>query len=90
MFTHEDSKWVEMVLDEIPVIGDARDREARFVVRAVGEQLRACSQRSLKPTVHGQTIPGAKASAKRILYRCTKSEVCLASSPWTLTTGLSM
>ena len=39
MFTHEDSKWVEMVLDEMPVTGDARDREARFVVRAVGRAI---------------------------------------------------
>jgi len=36
MFTHEDSKWVEMALDEMKVIAGARDREARFVVRAVG------------------------------------------------------
>ena len=39
MFTHEDSKWVEMALDEIPVTGDARDREARFVVRAVSRAI---------------------------------------------------
>ena len=36
MFTHEDSKWVEMALDEMKVNAGARDREARFVVRAVG------------------------------------------------------
>ncbi len=39
MFTHEDSKWVEMALDEMKVTGDARDREARFVVRAVGRAI---------------------------------------------------
>ena len=39
MFTHEDSKWVEMVLDEMLATGDARDREARFVVRAVGRAI---------------------------------------------------
>ena len=78
-------------MDQIPVTGQTlatARRDLLFVLWA--EQLRACSHRSLKPTVHGQTIPGAKASAKRILYRCTKSEVCLASSPWTLTTGPSM
>ncbi len=35
MFKHEDSKWVEMVLDHMSVTGDARDREAQFVVRTV-------------------------------------------------------
>jgi hypothetical protein len=39
MFTHEDSKWVEMALDEMRLTGDARDREARFVVRAVGRAI---------------------------------------------------
>ena len=40
MFTHEDSKWVEMVLDHMNVTGaDDRDREARFVVRAVGRAI---------------------------------------------------
>jgi hypothetical protein len=36
MFTHEDSKWVEMVLDHMNVTGGDREREARFIVRAVG------------------------------------------------------
>lgn len=40
MFTHEDSKWVEMVLDHMNVTGpDDRNREARFVVRAVGRAI---------------------------------------------------
>jgi hypothetical protein len=40
MFTHEDSKWVEMVLDHMNVTGaNDRDREARFVVRAVGRAI---------------------------------------------------
>jgi hypothetical protein len=40
MFTHEDSKWVEMVLDHMNVTGaDDRDREAQFVVRAVGRAI---------------------------------------------------
>jgi hypothetical protein len=40
MFTHEDSKWVEMVLDHINVTGAVdRDREARFIVRAVGRAI---------------------------------------------------
>jgi hypothetical protein len=40
MFTHEDSKWVEMVLDHMNVTGaDDRDREARFIVRAVGRAI---------------------------------------------------
>ena len=40
MFTHEDSKWVEMALDHMSVTGaDDRDREVRFVVRAVGRAI---------------------------------------------------
>jgi hypothetical protein len=39
MFTHEDSKWVEMVLDHMNVTGDDRDREARFIVRAIGRAI---------------------------------------------------
>jgi hypothetical protein len=35
MFEYEDSKWVEMVLDHMNVTGNDRDREARFIVRAV-------------------------------------------------------
>lgn len=35
-FTHLDSKWVEMVLDEMSLTGADRDREAQFVVRSVG------------------------------------------------------
>jgi hypothetical protein len=35
MFRYEDSKWVEMVLDHMNVTGDDRDREAKFIVRAV-------------------------------------------------------
>ena len=35
MFGYEDSKWVEMVLDHMNITGDDRDREARFIVRAV-------------------------------------------------------
>ena len=36
MFTHEDSKWVDMVLDHMNVTGDDRDREAQFVIRSIG------------------------------------------------------
>ncbi len=35
MFGYEDSKWVEMVLDHMNISGEDRDREARFIVRAV-------------------------------------------------------
>ena len=35
MFGYEDSKWVEMVLDHMNIAGDDRDREARFIVRAI-------------------------------------------------------
>lgn len=39
MLAHEDSKWVDMVLDHMNVTGDDRDREARFIVRAVGRAI---------------------------------------------------
>jgi hypothetical protein len=40
MFTREDRKGVEMVLDHTNVSGaDDRDREAQFVVRAVGRAI---------------------------------------------------
>jgi hypothetical protein len=35
MFTHQDSKWVDMVLDHMNITGDDRDREAQFVVRSI-------------------------------------------------------
>ena len=35
-FTHLDSKWVEMVLDEMSLTGEDRDREAQFVDRSLG------------------------------------------------------
>jgi hypothetical protein len=35
MFGYEDSKWVEMALDHMLITGDERDREARFIVRAI-------------------------------------------------------
>jgi hypothetical protein len=35
MFGYEDSKWVEMALDHMNISGEDRDREARFIVRAV-------------------------------------------------------
>jgi hypothetical protein len=35
MFKYEDSKWVEMALDHMLITGDERDREARFIVRAI-------------------------------------------------------
>lgn len=38
-FTHIDSKWVEMVLDEMSLQGDDRDREAQFVVRFTGRAI---------------------------------------------------
>jgi hypothetical protein len=34
-FTEIDSKWVEMILDQMSLIGEERDREAQFVVRTV-------------------------------------------------------
>jgi hypothetical protein len=34
-FTDTASKWVEMILDEMSLTGDERDREAQFVVRAI-------------------------------------------------------
>jgi hypothetical protein len=40
-FTHTDSKWVEMVLDEMSLQGDDRDREAQFVVRFMGRAIEA-------------------------------------------------
>jgi hypothetical protein len=36
MLTHQDSKWVDMVLDHMNITGDDRDREAQFVVRSIG------------------------------------------------------
>jgi len=36
MFTHQDSKWVDMVLDHMNITGDDRDREAQFVIRSIG------------------------------------------------------
>lgn len=38
-FTHTDSKWVEMVLDEMSLQGDDRNREAQFVVRSIGRAI---------------------------------------------------
>ncbi len=38
-FTHIDSKWVEMVLDEMSLQGGDRDREAQFVVRFIGRAI---------------------------------------------------
>lgn len=35
MFRHEDSKWVELALDHMNIVGEDRDREARFIVRAI-------------------------------------------------------
>src|ERR1035441_1253947 len=35
MFSHQDSKWVDMVLDHMNVTGDDRDREAQFIVRTI-------------------------------------------------------
>jgi hypothetical protein len=34
-FTDTDSKWVEMILDEMSLTGEERDREAQFVVRTI-------------------------------------------------------
>jgi hypothetical protein len=34
-FMDTDSKWVEMILDEMSVTGEERDREAQFVVRSI-------------------------------------------------------
>lgn len=34
-FTDTDSKWVEMILDEMSLRGEERDREAQFVVRTM-------------------------------------------------------
>jgi hypothetical protein len=35
MFRYEDSKWVELALDHMSIAGEERDREARFIVRAI-------------------------------------------------------
>ena len=35
MFTHHDSKWVDMVLDHMNITGDDRDREAQCIVRSI-------------------------------------------------------
>jgi hypothetical protein len=35
MFQYEDSKWVDFALDHMNVVGEERDREARFIVRAI-------------------------------------------------------
>jgi Nucleotidyl transferase AbiEii toxin, Type IV TA system len=35
MFTHQDSKWVDLVLDHMNITGDDRDREAQFIVRSI-------------------------------------------------------
>lgn len=37
MFRYEDSKWVELALDHMSIVGDERDREARFIVRAIAK-----------------------------------------------------
>ena len=34
-FTDTDSKWVEMILDEMSLTGDERDREGQFIVRTI-------------------------------------------------------
>ena len=34
-FTDTDSKWVEMILDEMSLHGEERDREAQFVIRTM-------------------------------------------------------
>ena len=37
MFAYEDSKWVEMILDYMEIVGaDARDQDARIIVRTIG------------------------------------------------------
>jgi hypothetical protein len=37
MFSHEDSKWVEMILDHMEIVElDDRDQEARMVARTMG------------------------------------------------------
>ena len=37
-FSHEDSKWVEMALDHMQIVDtDARDQEARLIVRTIGQ-----------------------------------------------------
>ena len=35
MFQYEDSKWVDMALDHMNILGEERDREARFIVRSI-------------------------------------------------------
>lgn len=37
MFQHMDSKWVELALDHMNIVGEERDREAQFIVRAVAK-----------------------------------------------------
>ena len=37
MFSHEDSKWVETILDHMEIVElDDRDQEARMVARTMG------------------------------------------------------
>lgn len=35
MFRYEDSKWVDLALDEMKLVGEERDREARWIVRSI-------------------------------------------------------
>ena len=35
MFKYEDNKWIELALDYMNIVGEERDREARFIVRAI-------------------------------------------------------
>ena len=37
MFQYLDSKWVELALDHMNIVGEERDREAQFIVRAVAK-----------------------------------------------------
>lgn len=35
MFKYEDNKWIELALDHMNIVGEERDRDARFIMRAI-------------------------------------------------------
>jgi hypothetical protein len=50
-FIEIDSKWIEMILDEMSLIGQERDREAQFVIRTMKRWSRICNGRWCDPPV---------------------------------------
>jgi hypothetical protein len=51
MFTHQDSKWVDVVLDHMNITGDDRDREAQFVVCSISRVIEGHSSTLALPPV---------------------------------------